>query len=145
MAGRNKFDPVHTSLFEVIFTVPEALKKHFAKDEVLLTEHVTKISGLDALGQGSGDGGCRSSWVRIGLISSPISTVLVPSCLVTSPSTSVMTRITTSITSSVLGQPWDMDITTGRRALKRDYCAEWLRIRIANRVGDVYQTSSSRM
>ena len=31
------------------------------------------------------------------------------------------------------------DITSGKRTLKKDYCAEWLKVRVANRAGDVYQ------
>mgnify|MGYP003302815260 CR=1 FL=1 len=48
-AGVNRYDPVHKSIFEVYFTLPEALREEFAKDELILTEHVQKISGLDAL------------------------------------------------------------------------------------------------
>ena len=48
-AGRNLWDPVFTNIFEVTFTVPEALRAQFGKDEQILTEHVTKISGLTAL------------------------------------------------------------------------------------------------
>ena len=56
-AGRNKFDPVHQNIFEVRFTVPEALRAQFGKDEILLTEHVTKVDGaLAALNAGPGVG-----------------------------------------------------------------------------------------
>jgi hypothetical protein len=48
-AGVNRFDPVNKSIFEVYFTLPEALRGEFAKEELLLTEHVLNISGLDAL------------------------------------------------------------------------------------------------
>ena len=30
------------------------------------------------------------------------------------------------------------DINTGARALKREYCADWLNVAIANRRGDIY-------
>ena len=138
VAGRNKFDPVHTSLFEVIFTVPEALKKHFAKDEVLLTEHVTKISGLDALGKAPETGvqkfmGTDRSYIKPNIDG----TRAELSCDFT-----LNLRNDTDNYIYNLFRAWAAlghDITTGRRALKRDYCAEWLRIRIANRVGDVYQ------
>ena len=48
-AGVNHYDYVALNLFEVYFTIPEALRAEFGKDEALLTEHVLKISGLDAL------------------------------------------------------------------------------------------------
>ena len=31
------------------------------------------------------------------------------------------------------------DIASGKRRLKKDYCAEWLKISVANREGDIYQ------
>ena len=31
------------------------------------------------------------------------------------------------------------DINTGKRVLKKDYCADWLKISIANRAGDIHQ------
>ena len=50
-AGRNLYDPVHQNIFEVYFTIPEALRARFGKDEALLTEHVLKIGGLLGPGQ----------------------------------------------------------------------------------------------
>ena len=55
-AGRNLWDPVHLNMFEVYFTIPEALRAEFGKDEAILTEHVLKISGLDALNRAPGVG-----------------------------------------------------------------------------------------
>ena len=46
-AGVNLYDPVYKSIFEVYFTLPDAIRGEFAKDEVLLSQHVTKISGLE--------------------------------------------------------------------------------------------------
>jgi hypothetical protein len=31
------------------------------------------------------------------------------------------------------------DIASGRRSLKKDYCADWLKVSVANREGDIYQ------
>jgi hypothetical protein len=31
------------------------------------------------------------------------------------------------------------DIKTGKRSLKKDYCAQWMKVSIANREGDIYQ------
>ena len=47
VAGRNLYDPVHTNIFEVYFTLPESLQSSDKTD--VMTEHVLKISGLDAL------------------------------------------------------------------------------------------------
>ena len=51
-AGRNKYDPVHKSIFELGFTLPNMIRGEFAQDEAVLTEHVLSISGLDALYKG---------------------------------------------------------------------------------------------
>jgi hypothetical protein len=31
------------------------------------------------------------------------------------------------------------DMNTGKRSLKKDYCAQWLKVSIANREGDIHQ------
>ena len=48
-SGRMKYDPVHKSIFEVYFTLPPAIQQQFAAEELLLTEQVTTVSGLDVL------------------------------------------------------------------------------------------------
>ena len=55
-AGINKYDPVHKNIFEVYFSLPDAIRTQFGQDEALLTEHVTKISGLAALNRAPGTG-----------------------------------------------------------------------------------------
>ena len=53
-AGVNKWDPVHTNIFEVYFSLPEALRAQFGQDEALITEHVLSISGLGSLNRAPG-------------------------------------------------------------------------------------------
>ena len=50
-AGRELYDPVHNSIFEVTFKLPAAVTAAgFAPEYLLLLqEHVTEVSGLDAL------------------------------------------------------------------------------------------------
>ena len=48
-AGINKYDPVHRSIYEVYFTLPEAIQSEFKDEELILTEQVTSVSGLDVL------------------------------------------------------------------------------------------------
>lgn len=50
-AGMNKWDPMHSAIFEVYFSIPEALKEagFTQEDEEILTEQVIEVSGLDAL------------------------------------------------------------------------------------------------
>ena len=48
-SGINKWDPSHGAVFEVYFTLPDAIRSEFSEDEVILTEQVTDIAGLDNL------------------------------------------------------------------------------------------------
>ena len=137
-AGRNKFDPVHQNIFEVRFTVPEALRAQFGKDEVLLTEHVTKVTGaLGALNKGAATGtqkfmGTDRSYIMPKMDSTRAEFEI---------------EFTLNLRDDVdnyiykLLRAWvalGYDINTGARSLKRDYCADWLDIAIANRAGDIF-------
>ena len=137
-AGRNKFDPVHNNIFEVRFTVPEALRAEFGKDEVLLTEHVTKISGvLSAINAGP----ATETQKFMGTDRSYI----VPK--MDSTRTEFTITFTLNLRDDVdnyiykLMRAWKAlgyDINTGARSLKREYCADWMDIAIANRRGDIF-------
>ena len=137
-AGRNKFDPVHQNIFEVRFTVPEALRAQFGKDEILLTEHVTKVDGaLAALNAGPGIGtqkfmGTDRSYIMPKMDSTHAEFTL---------------EFTLNLRDDVdnyiykLLRAWKAlgyDVNTGARSLKREYCADWMDIAIANRRGDIF-------
>jgi hypothetical protein len=49
-AGNKYYDPMHASIFEVAFSIPQAIASKFnGKDIAILSEQVTTVSGLDAL------------------------------------------------------------------------------------------------
>ena len=48
-SGINKWDPSHSAVYELYFTLPDAIRSEFSEDEVILTEQVTEVSGLDQL------------------------------------------------------------------------------------------------
>lgn len=48
-AGKNRYDPVFKNLFEVYFSIPEALQAAYGGDVAELTQQVTKIGGLETL------------------------------------------------------------------------------------------------
>ena len=136
-AGRNKFDPVHSNIFEVRFTVPEALRANFGKDELLLTEHVKKISGLDALSRAPGTNTQKFMGTD--------RTYIIPK--LDNTRAELELTFTLNLRDDVdnyiykLFRAWaalGYDINTGARALKREYCADWLNVAIANRRGDIY-------
>ena len=45
--GNNHWDPMHQAIFEVYFTLTDAIASEFKEDELLLNECVTQVSGLD--------------------------------------------------------------------------------------------------
>ena len=137
-AGVNKYDIVTKNIFEVYFTLPEALRSQFAKDEMLITEHVLKISGLDALDRAPGIVkqkfmGTDRSYIQPKLDST---------------SAEIEVEFTLNLRNKTdnyiykLFKAWKnlgYNIETGERHLKKDYCADWLRVAAGNPAGDIYR------
>lgn len=137
-AGVNRYDPVHNSIFEVYFTLPESLRAEFQKDELVLTEHVLKIDGLAALYNTPGTGTQKF----MGTDRSFINPTLDNTRAELSVDFTLNLRNGTDNYILKLFRAWaalGYDVATGKRSLKKDYCADWLKISIANREGDIYQ------
>ena len=137
-AGVNKWDPVHSNLFEVYFTLPEALRAEFGQDEALITEHVLSISGLAALHKTAGTGsqkfmGTTRTYIQPGVDDTSAEITVKFSLNLRNGTDNFIYKLFKAW--SRLGY----DINTGEKSLKKDYCADWLRIKIANRAGDVYE------
>lgn len=137
-AGVNLYDPVNKSIFEVYFTLPESIRKEFGSDEVLISEHVQKISGLDAL--------YKAPEADVQKFMGTSRSYLKPTVGDTHADLevefSLNLRNGTDNYILKLFRAWaalGYDINTGRRRLKKDYCAEWLKVSIANREGDIFQ------
>lgn len=135
-AGRNLYDPHHACLFEVYFTLPEAIRAQFGQDEALITEHVLKIGGLEALDKGpetitqSFQGTTR--------------TYLAPKLDGTSAELSVdlslNLRNSTDNYIYKIFKAWknlNYDLETGTITTKKNYVADWMRVVEANRAGDI--------
>lgn len=136
-AGRNLYDPYHNCLFEVYFTLPAAIRAQFGQDEALLTEHVVKIDGLDAL-----DRGPEASVEQ--KFQGTTRTYLAPKMDNTSAELTVEFNL--NLRNGVdnyiykVFKAWknlNYDLETGTIVLKKDYVAEWMRVCVANRAGDV--------
>lgn len=137
-AGVNRWDPVHSNLFEVYFTLPAELRDEFGQDEALLTEHVLSISGLAALHKTAGTGtqkfmGTTRTYIQPG---------------VDDTSAEIEVKFSLNLRNGIdnfiykLFKAWSRlgyDINTGSKVLKKDYCADWLEVKVANREGDVYE------
>ena len=137
-AGRNHYDPVYTSLFEVYFTLPDALREKFGQDEAIITEHVLKISGLDGLD--------KSAEKVTQKFMGTTRTFLAPKIGDTSFELDIdLTLNLRNATDNYiykLFKEWNnlgYDLSTGETRLKKDYIANWLKVSIANRQGDIYR------
>lgn len=137
-AGVNKFDPVHKSMFEVTFTLPEAIRDEYAKDELVLTEHVLSVDGLAALYMAPSVEqqkfmGTDRSFIKPTVDSTKAELTIKLSLNLRNGSDNYILNLFRAW--AALGY----NIATGKRSLKKDYCAEWLKIDVANREGDIYQ------
>ena len=136
-AGVNKYDPVFKSIFEVYFSIPEAIRSQFGKDEELLTEHVLTIDGLGALNRAPGTGTQKF----MGTDRSFINPKLDNTRAEISVKLSLNLRNATDNYIYKLFRAWaalGYDQSTGTRHLKKDYCADYLKVSIANQAGDIY-------
>lgn len=138
LAGRNRLDPVFKSIFEVEFDLPQALIAQFNGDRNLLTEHVLSVDGLDALDRAPETGeqkfmGTTRSYIKP---------------MVESTSADLTIKFTLNLRDGVdnyiykILRAWSRlgyNIETGERTMKKDYCADWFKIRIANQEGTVYR------
>lgn len=137
-AGVNLYDPVNKSIFEVYFTLPDAIRDEFGKDEVLISEHVQKISGLDALYKTTE----ADTQKFMGTSRSYLKPTVGDTFADLEVTFSLNLREGTDNYILKLFRAWaalGYDINTGKRRLKKDYCADWLKVSIANREGDIYQ------
>lgn len=137
-AGRNLWDPVFTNIFEVTFTVPEALRAQFGKDEQILTEHVTKISGLTALNNAPAVGqqkfmGTDRSYIQPKLDSTHAELEVEFTLNLRDETDNYIYKLLRAWAALAYDQ------NTGERHLKKDYCAQWLKVSVGNAVGDIYR------
>ena len=136
-AGVNRYDPVHTNIFEVYFTLPEALRARFGQDEALLTEHVLKIGGLANLSKAPGVGQQKFMGTDRSYINSR------PDNTFAEISVDLSLNLRNDVDNYIfkLFKAWaalGYDLSTGERHLKKDYTADFLKVSIANRAGDIY-------
>ena len=138
-AGREKYDVLYKNIFEVYFTLPEAIKSEFGSDEAILTEHVLSVSGLEALDKAPEAGvtqkfmGTNRSYLAAGLDDTTADITVRLSLNLRNGTDNYIYK---------LFKAWsklNYDISTGMKSLKKDYTADWLRVSIGNRAGDIYR------
>ena len=138
LAGREKFDPVFKQIFEVEFDLPAALVSQFNGDRTVLTEHVLSISGLSALDKAPE----TETQKFMGTDRSYIKPHIDGTRAELEVKFTLNLRDGTDNYIYKIFRAWSRlgyNIETGERHLKKDCCADWLKIRVGNQVGDVYR------
>lgn len=137
-AGVNKYDAVFGNIYELFFSLPEPLVAQFQQDEALITEHVLKVSGIEALDK-------APEIVQqefMGTKRSHIAPRIDDTSAEISVDFSINLRNGVDNYIYKLFKAWarlGYNINTGERTLKKDYCAPWMRLSIANQAGDIYR------
>lgn len=135
-AGRNLYDPVNNCIFEVYFTIPDALRADFGQDEAILSEHVLKVSGLDALDRGPDTSTQKYQGTNRTFVNPKIEDTSAEIKI----DFSLNLRNGTDNYIYKLFKGWknlNYDLETGTIVKKADYVADWMRVCVANRSGDI--------
>ena len=135
----NRWDPNHSAVFEVYFTLPDSIRGQFAEEEVLLTEQVTQVNGLAALQKGTAVGTQRFMGVNVSHHAPVIDDTRA---VITIEFNLNLRNVTDNFVLKVF-KAWknlNYDLADGTRTLKADYVADNLRIAEANRDGTVWRS-----
>lgn len=137
-AGVNRMDPVHSSLFEMYFTLPEAIRDKWGQDEAILTEQVQSVSGLGSLDKGPEAGqqkfmGSDRSFLNPKLDSTHHEFTVVFALNLRNRTDNFIYKLLKAW--ARLGY----NISNGETTIKPDYVADWVRICYGNRAGDIYR------
>lgn len=138
-AAVNYYDPMHQSIYEVYFTLPNQLKGEFAEVEEILTEQVVSVSGLDALQKTPGVGQQKFMGVDVSFANPVLdNTYAEPSFVL-----NLNLRSRNDAFVFKVFKAWsklNYDLADGTRTLKRDYIGDNLRIAEANRDGTIWRS-----
>ena len=138
-AGINKWDPVHKSIFEVHFTLPEAIASEFTEDTALLTTQVFSVSGLDALQKTTAAGEQKFYGVTVSFLNPTVDTTAADLTIVFNLN---LRNVTDNYVLKIF-RAWaklSYDLSDGTRVIKADYISDNLRVAEANRNGEVWRS-----
>lgn len=137
-AGNNRQDPIYKNMFEMYFTIPEALMARFGNDVAVLTEQVTKVAGLGTLDKGPE----TVQQKFMGTTRTYLNSKLDDTSHEITVTLNLNLRNGTDNYIYKLFKAWNnlcYNKATGETTLKEEYCADWFKIVIANRGGDIYR------
>ena len=138
-SGYNKYDPVHKSIYEVYFTLPAAIQSQFAAEELLLTEQVTTVSGLDVLQKTTPASNQSFYGVTVSYLNPVFDTTAAD---LTINFNLNLRNVTDNFVLKVF-RAWEnisYNLADGTRSIKTGYISDNLRIAEANRNGDIWRS-----
>ena len=138
-SGINKYDPMHSAMYEVYFTLPEAIQSQFKDDEAVLTEQVTEVTGLDALQKTVGAGQQKFMGVDVSFLNPTLDNTYAELTI----NLNLNIRNATDAFVLKVFKAWEKlgyDLSDGTRTLMADYCTDNLRIAEANRDGTIWRS-----
>ena len=138
-SGINKWDPSHSSVYEVYFTLPDAIRSEFSEDEVILTEQVTDVSGLDSLIKTTGVSSQKFMGVDVSHHGPALENTYAD--ITVTLNLNLRNRLDNFVLK--VFRAWEnlnYNLADGTRTLLSDYSSDTLRIAIANRSGDVVRS-----
>lgn len=137
-AGPNHWEPVNKCIFQITFELPAGISGTYSSNKDLITEHVQKISGLDALYRTPETDvqkfmGTSRSYIKPTVGDTHIDFEVEFSLNLNSANSNFLLNMFRAWAS--LGY----DLSSGTRQLKKNYVAPFMVVSIANREGDVFQ------
>lgn len=141
-SGYEMMDPVHSSIFEVTFSVPAIIQEMLgenASDVAYLTQQVISVNGLDALNKTT----VANSQKFLGVDVSYLEPILDNTYAQLTITFNLNLRYATDNWVLRIFRMWaslGYDLSDGSRAIKADYCAPYLTIAQGNRNGDVWRS-----
>jgi hypothetical protein len=138
-SGRMKYDPVHKSIFEVYFTLPAAIQSTFKTEELLLTEQVTNVSGLDVLQKTTPASEQKFYGVTVSYLNPVLDTTAAD---ITITFNLNLRNVTDNFVLKVF-KAWEnlsYNLADGTRSIKTGYISDNLRIAEATRNGDIWRS-----
>lgn len=135
-SGINKYEPLYKNIFEVSFTLPRPLQDEFNADIAILSSQVLSISGLDVADKGVE----RTSQKGYGVTRSYLNSKIDDTSFDITVTFALNLRNGTDNFVYKLLKAWKnlgYNLETGETALKTDYTADFMKIQVGNRAGDI--------
>ena len=138
-SGINKWDPSHSSVYELYFTLPDAIHGEFKEEEVILTEQVIEVSGLDQLTKTTPVNTQKFMGVDVSHHGPVLDNTYADITVV------LNLNLRNKIDNFVFKvfRSWEnlnYNLADGTRTLLADYSSDAMRIAVANRAGDVVRS-----